>query len=62
MNTKYGELEVQELINMVTILDPRFRSQYESRRDPGHQRVLRDVESFSVMPSAAGSATPVTTP
>ncbi len=33
MNTKYGDLEVQELINMAIILDPHFRTQYMSQED-----------------------------
>ncbi len=62
MNTKYGDLEVQELINMATILDPRFRTQYISQEDilVIKARVVREVESLSVMSSDAGSTTPVT--
>ncbi|KAI7790592.1 putative zinc finger BED domain-containing protein 1-like [Triplophysa rosa] len=62
MNTKYGDLEVQELINMATILDPRSRTQYRSQEEilVIKARLVREVESLSVMPSDAGSATPVT--
>ncbi len=62
MNTKYGDLEVQELFNMATILDPRFRTPYRSQEEIPvvKARVVREVESLSVMSSDAGSATPVT--
>ncbi len=62
MNTKYGDLEVQELINMATILDPRFRTQYMSQEEilVIKARVVREVESLSVMSSDAGLTTPVT--
>ncbi len=33
MNTKYGELEVQEVINMATILDRRLRTHYMSQEE-----------------------------
>ncbi len=33
MNTKYGELEVQEVINMATILDQRLRTHYMSQEE-----------------------------
>lgn len=61
MNTKYGDQEVQELINMATILDPRFRTQYMSQEEilVIKARVVREVESLSAMPSDAGSSTPV---
>lgn len=62
MNTKHSDLEVQEMINMATILDPRFHTQYMSQEEilVIKARVVREVESLSVMPRYAGSATPVT--
>jgi len=57
MNIKYGDQEVQELINMATILDPHFHTQYMSQEEilVIKTRVIREVESLSVMPSDAGS-------
>ncbi|XP_067270785.1 E3 SUMO-protein ligase ZBED1-like [Pseudorasbora parva] len=62
MNTKYSDPEVQKLINMATFLDPRFRTQYLSQEEilVIRARVVREVESLSVKPSDAGSATPGT--
>ncbi|KAJ3610146.1 hypothetical protein NHX12_022240 [Muraenolepis orangiensis] len=57
LNTKYKEPEIEELINIATMLDPRFRTQHMSQEEilVIKARVFREVESLSVMPSGAAA-------
>ncbi|KAJ3595234.1 hypothetical protein NHX12_004538 [Muraenolepis orangiensis] len=57
LNTKYKEPEIGELINIATVLDPRFRTQHMSQEEilVIKARVVGEVESLSVMPSGAAA-------